>query len=163
MTRPGGRRRPLNVELGEGPCLEAARSGVRVLVPDLGGPDAVERFPRFAPAATASGVAAVFSFPFRTLDHQVGSVALFNAAGARGYQRASGFVTVAQQRLADAAVLEQAKGRLGVQLEVQPDHAFADLRRHVLATGGSLRQAAEQIAGGGPRLRRTADGSITRE
>jgi hypothetical protein len=59
-------------------------------------------------------------------------------------------------------VLEQAKGRLSVQLEVQPDHALADLRRYVLATGGSLRQAAEQIAAGDLRLRRTADGTITR-
>jgi hypothetical protein len=177
----------LHVELGEGPCLEAARSGERILVSDLGAPDAVERFPRFAAAAMASGVAAVYSFPLRTLDQQVGSVALFNAApaelddldvelaqlladlttgsiiGARRYQQTSGLVTVAQQRLADAAVLEQAKGRLSVQLEVQPDHALADLRRYVVATGSSLRQAAEQIAAGGLRLRRTADGTITRE
>ena len=39
----------LHVELGEGPCLEAARTGERVLLPDLGARDAVERFPTSPP------------------------------------------------------------------------------------------------------------------
>ena len=64
----------LHVELGEGPCLEAARRGERVLVADLGAADAVERFPRFAAKALAGGVSAVYSFPLGNLDLQVGSV-----------------------------------------------------------------------------------------
>ena len=58
----------LHVELGEGPCLEAARTGERVLLPDLGARDAVERFPHFAAKALAGGVSAVYSFPLRNLD-----------------------------------------------------------------------------------------------
>jgi hypothetical protein len=176
----------LHLELGEGPCLEAARSGERVLVPDLGARDAVERFPRFAAQAMAGGVSAVYSFPLRSIDQQVGSVGLFNAApveldeldvelaqlladlttasvvGAHRYQQASGLAADARQRLADAAVLEQAKGRLSVQLGVPPDHALACLQRYLRASGGGLREAAEQVNAGGLRLRRTADGTVTR-
>jgi GAF domain-containing protein len=83
-------------------------------------------------------VSAVYSFPLRSADLQVGSVGLFNAAptklddldleliqlladlttssivGAHRYQQVSGLTAGVQQRLADAAVLEQAKGRLSV-------------------------------------------------
>jgi GAF domain-containing protein len=172
--------------LGEGPCLEAARTGERILVADLGARDAVERFPHFAAKAMAGGVSAVYSFPLRSADLQVGSVGLFNAApakledidlelvqlladltaasivGAHRYQQVSGLAAGVQQRLADAAVLEQAKGRLSVQLGVQPDRALAYLRRYVVASDGDLREAAEQVTAGDLRLRRTADGSITR-
>jgi GAF domain/ANTAR domain len=182
----GRRMAALHGELGEGPCLEAARTGERVLVPDLGARDAVERFPRFAAQATAGGVSAVYSFPLHNLDQDVGSIGLFNVApveldeldvelaqllahlttasitGAHRHQQVSRLAAGAQQRLADAAVLEQAKGRLSVQLGVQPEDALGCLQRYVLATGGSLHEAAEQVSAGGLRLRRTTDGSITR-
>jgi hypothetical protein len=182
----GRKMAALHVELGQGPCLEAARTGERVLVPDLGDRDAVERFPQFAAKAMAGGVSAVYSFPLGNLDQQVGSVGLFNAApatldeldlelaqllaelttasivGAHRYQQVTGLAAGVQQRLVDAAVLEQAKGRLSVQLGVQPDRALAYLQRYILAKGGSLREAAEQVTAGGLRLRRTADGTITR-
>jgi GAF domain-containing protein len=177
----------LHVELGEGPCLEAARSGERVLIADLGAADAVERFPHFAAKALAGGVSAVYSFPLRDLDRQVGSIGLFNAApaelddldvelaqlladltsasivGAQRYQQVSGLAAGAQQRLADAAVLEQAKGRLSIQLGVQPDRALAYLQRYLLTTGGSLREATEQVTAGHLRLRRTSADEVTRE
>jgi hypothetical protein len=146
----------LHGELDEGPCLEAARNGERVLVPDLGAPDAVERFPRFAAQAMAGGVSAVHSFPLRGIDQQVAIV------GAHRYQQVGGLAAGAQQCLADAAVLEQAKGRLSVQLGVEPDHALGYLQRYLLASGGSVREAAEQVCAGKLSLRRTADGTITR-
>jgi GAF domain-containing protein len=176
----------LHVELDEGPCLEAARSGERVLVADLGAADTVERFPHFAARALAGGVSAVYSFPLRHLDQHVGSIGLFNATpaeldqvdlelaqlladlttasivGAHRYQQVSGLAAVFEQRLADAVVLEQAKGRLSVQLGVQPDRALAYLRRYVLAGAGNLREAAEQVTAGDLRLRRTPADEITR-
>jgi len=176
----------LHVELGEGLCLEAARTGERVLFPDLGAADAVERFPHFAAKALAEGVSAVYSFPLRNLDQHVGSIGLFNATpaeldrvdlelaqlladlttawivGAHRYQQVSGLAAGVQQRLADAAVLEQAKGRLCVQLGVQPDRALDYLQRYLLASGGNLRKAAEQVTAGDLRLRRTPADEITR-
>jgi GAF domain-containing protein len=184
---PVGRRlAALHGELDEGPCLEATRSGERVLVPDLGAPDAVERFPRFAAKALAGGVSAVYSFPLGNLDRHVGCIGLFNATpaeldehdlelaqllanlttasivGAHRYQQVSGLAAGAQQRLADAAVLEQARGRLSVQLGVAPDHALAYLQRYLLGSGGSLHEAAEQVCAGDLRLRRTPADEITR-
>ena len=55
----------LQTEIGEGPCLSAYESGKAVAVPDLGIDD---RFPRFAAAAAAAGLAAVFTFPLRQGD-----------------------------------------------------------------------------------------------
>jgi GAF domain-containing protein len=175
----------LHVELGEGPCLEAAHTGERVLIADLGARNAVERFPHFAAKALAGGVSAVYSFPLRNLDQHVGSIGLFNATpaeldqmdlelaqlladlttasivSAHRYQQVSGLAAGAQ-RLADAAVLEQAKGRLSVQLGVQPDRALEYLQRYLLASGGSLREAAEQVTAGDLRLRRSPADEITR-
>jgi GAF domain-containing protein len=182
----GRRMAALHVEVGEGPCLEAARTGERVLVADLRVRDAVERFPRFAAQAVAGGVSAVYSFPLRSAAQHVGSVGLFNAApaildeldvelaqlladltaasivGAHRYQQVTGVAAGAQRRLADAAVLEQAKGRLSVQLGVQPDRALGYLQRYILTSGLTLDEVAEQVAAGGLRLRRTTADTITR-
>src|SRR5208283_2204331 len=52
----------LQMELGEGPCLQAYNSGVPVLLPDLSAENA-NRWPTFAAAALAIGVHAEFSLP----------------------------------------------------------------------------------------------------
>jgi hypothetical protein len=51
----------LQLTVGEGPGLAATAAGTPVLVPELAG--TLARWPAFAPAALAAGVAAVFSFP----------------------------------------------------------------------------------------------------
>ncbi len=52
----------LQVTLGQGPCLEAVRTGYPVLVADLQTP-AVSPWPEYVEEATARGVRAVFAFP----------------------------------------------------------------------------------------------------
>jgi hypothetical protein len=52
----------LQMELGEGPCLQAYSSGIPVLLPDLAAEEA-NRWPTFAAAALAVGVQAEFSLP----------------------------------------------------------------------------------------------------
>ena len=64
----------LQSEIGEGPCLLAYESGEAVAVPDLRTDD---RFPRFAPAAAAAGLAAVFTFPLRHGDARPGALDLY--------------------------------------------------------------------------------------
>lgn len=64
----------LQNEFGEGPCIEAFRTGGAVAVTDLRD-DA--RFPRFSPRALADGLAAVFTFPMRMNGRQLGAVDLY--------------------------------------------------------------------------------------
>ena len=62
----------LQFTLGEGPCVDAVRSGSPVLLDDLRAvTDATRRWPTFAREAESSGVRAVFAFPVR-----VGAIAL---------------------------------------------------------------------------------------
>ncbi|WP_052664660.1 sensor domain-containing diguanylate cyclase [Nitriliruptor alkaliphilus] len=64
----------LQVELGEGPCLTAFRSGTEVALPDLG---ADRTMPRFSARAAATGLGAVFSFPLRHLGACIGALELY--------------------------------------------------------------------------------------
>jgi hypothetical protein len=65
----------LQMELGEGPCLEAFASGTPVLLPDLAAEDA-NRWPAFAAAALAVGVHAEFSLPLTTGASGIGTLDL---------------------------------------------------------------------------------------
>ena len=64
----------LQTELGEGPCLAAYRTGEAVVVPDLRDEP---RFPKFAPRALEAGLGAVFTFPLRDGDEQLGALDLY--------------------------------------------------------------------------------------
>jgi diguanylate cyclase (GGDEF)-like protein len=64
----------LQTDLAEGPCLAAYESGEAVSVPDV---RSDLRFPKFCPAALASGLGAVFTFPLRHEDHQLGALDVY--------------------------------------------------------------------------------------
>lgn len=64
----------LQTEVNEGPCVLAYTSGEAVEVPDL---KAEERFPQFTPRALAEGLRAVFTFPLRNGDRQLGALDLY--------------------------------------------------------------------------------------
>ena len=64
----------LQTRIGEGPCLAAFESGQAISVADLRSDD---RFPNFSPAAVAAGLTAVFSFPLRHGDGQLGALDLY--------------------------------------------------------------------------------------
>jgi diguanylate cyclase (GGDEF)-like protein len=86
----------LQSELGEGPCVEAYGSGQAISVPDLRVED---RFPEFGPRALAAGLRAVFTFPLRHGELQLGALDL--------YRQTAGPLTAgsmaAAQTLADVA------------------------------------------------------------
>ena len=65
----------LQMELGEGPCLQAYASGVPVLLPDLAAENA-NRWPAFAAAALAIGVHAEFSLPLSVGPRGIGTLDL---------------------------------------------------------------------------------------
>ena len=66
----------LQLEQGEGPCLEAYRTGRHVAVPDL-----VEdnQFAEFSPLALAAGLGAVYSFPLRLDGARLGALEVYTA------------------------------------------------------------------------------------
>jgi diguanylate cyclase (GGDEF)-like protein len=64
----------LQTELGEGPCVAAYDTGNAVAVPDL---RVDQRFPRFAPRAVEEGLIAVFTFPLRQGDNQLGALDMY--------------------------------------------------------------------------------------
>jgi diguanylate cyclase (GGDEF)-like protein len=86
----------LQTELGEGPCLVAYEHGKAVAVPDLRVDD---RFPTFSSRAVEEGLAAVFTFPLRHDDQQLGALDLYRTTA--GPMNA-GAMTAAQT-LADVA------------------------------------------------------------
>jgi diguanylate cyclase (GGDEF)-like protein len=64
----------LQAELGEGPSVAACQSGEGLMVADLRNDD---RFGAFGRRAAATGLAAVFTFPLRQADHQLGALDLY--------------------------------------------------------------------------------------
>ncbi len=95
-SRSALRFEQLQTELGEGPCLAAYQTGQAVACADL---RAEERFPRFVPRAVADGLAAVFTFPLRHGNHQLGALDLYRDFPGR----LDAATMVAAQTLADVA------------------------------------------------------------
>jgi diguanylate cyclase (GGDEF)-like protein len=100
----------LQTELSEGPCVVAYRTGDAVTVADLAKED---RFPNFTPRALSAGLAAVFTFPLRNGDRQLGALDLYrDTPGGMSVE-----AMTAAQTLADvaAAYLHNAQARDDLQ------------------------------------------------
>ena len=110
----------LQTELGEGPCLAAYESGKAVAVPDL---RTDHRFPRFAPRAVKEGLLAVFTFPLRQGDHQLGALDMYRDIA--GPMDAGAMM--AAQTLADvaAAYLLNAQARADLRESSERAHESA--------------------------------------
>lgn len=161
----------LQVQRQEGPCLDAYRSGERVVVPDLRAA-AGRRWPVFTPRALAVGLTAVCALPMRLRDARIGALNVFQAtpggfdeeatrAGqaladvatiailqARAVQDATRLAGQLEHALASRVVIEQAKGMLAERLGVDPDTAFARLRRHARLGGLGLTEMARRVVEG---------------
>jgi hypothetical protein len=158
----------LQMELGEGPCLQAHASGIPVFMPDLTAENA-NRWPTFAAAALAVGVQAEFSLPLTgglggigTLDlcrDRPGMLsdehladALVTADIARDavlYQPyAPGGPGVAELLAAvgtDRIVIYQATGMIAAQLDDTIANALARLRAAAFASGRSMYDIARDV------------------
>lgn len=100
----------LQTTVGGGPCLAAYQTGTAISAPDL---RTDHRFAEFAPRALAAGLGAVFAFPLRHGDMQLGALDLYCKTAGR-LSRGS---LVAAQTLADvaAAYLINAQARSDLQ------------------------------------------------
>jgi GAF domain-containing protein len=164
----------LQIELGEGPCVQAYETNEQVVVTDL---VASRRFPRFGPRAIELGMRAVYSFPMRFEERRIGALNLYRGkpgpfavaeavAGqvladiattailnAQSGEQTGRLVEQLQQALDSRVIIEQAKGRLSEQLGVDVTTAFEHLRRYARRRGLKLHAVAAQVVEGGLRLR----------
>ena len=76
----GDQLEDLHATLGEGPCIDAARTGEPVAAVDLDHPYAQTRWPRFAEHAPPCGIRAVFVIPVMLHAQPVGVLSAYRAA-----------------------------------------------------------------------------------
>lgn len=160
---------------GFGPCIDAARAGRLIQVPDT---DADPAYPGFAVQAARAGVTRTLSVGLPVPDRSVGGLNLYSRSG-RGFDAATlaaahafaddAAVGVAnaslyaqaveevrqlKEAVASRAVIEQAKGMIMVVSSCDADTAFTELARTASTSGRKLRQvAAEIVEGLGQSLR----------
>lgn len=157
----------LQLNAGEGPCVEAFETGRPVSVEDPA--EMRRRWPRFAEASRESGYASVHSIPLRLRETTLGSMNLFretegalNEEDARAAQALTDVATISilQQRVVEHAtmtqqqlqraldsrvVIEQAKGFVAHTRQVDMDDAFRLLRQHARSTQAPLAEIARAV------------------
>lgn len=160
----------LEVELGEGPCTDAVRTGEQILLPDLEA--ATGRYPRFAPRALDAGVRSIHALPMVARGDVVGSLdaVAWTPTQLSAEQLAAaqtladvGFAYLVNSRirvdhselaqqlqaaLDSRVVIEQAKGKLAERHGESVDAAFDRLRRHARSRQQKLRAVAAQVLSG---------------
>jgi GAF domain-containing protein len=159
----------LQVQLGQGPCLDCFRSGRAVTATDLG---TDRRWPRFADAAAEAGLGAVQALPMRLRAQVIGTLNLFrdtpgdfDPVNVRVGQALADVATIGllhertmrrrdtlneqlQAALNSRVVIEQAKGKLAERLGLEMDQAFNILRDHARARNIRLSDLARAFIDG---------------
>ena len=155
----------------QGPSYEACSEGRTVTEDKLAGAG-LRRWPSWAPAAMDLGMTAVFSRPFchggrvigslltgtaegETLDpsllHDIecaAQVAVELITGRRDLNETRTRAAQLQHALDSRVLVEQAKGRLSVELDCTVDEAFEWLRRHARSTNRRLHDLASEVVQG---------------
>jgi GAF domain-containing protein len=156
----------LQIEHGEGPCIDAFEEKQLVHAADLG---AEARWPRFSPAAVDRGLRAVLASPIPYNQMAIGVVAVFSAKvrpwSPEGELALIAFTDLAAltiantmqseqrgelaeqlQRALDArVVIEQAKGALCARDGISPKQAFERIRRQARAERRRVVDVAAEI------------------
>lgn len=160
---------------GDGPCLEAARTGEVVRV---GVEEAVERWPEFARSARAAGVGSYLSSPLFIDEEFAGSLNLYSeqphgfsdfdvallqlyitAACAaivnnRRYTRARGLAENLGKALDSRALIDQAIGVIMARRGIGAQQAFGELARESQNSNIKLRDLAARVVEGACRQKR---------
>lgn len=142
----------LQLQCGEGPCLDCFRTGKQISVPDLS--HAVDTWPVVAPAARDCGFVSACAVPLRLRDQVLGAIGLFGTTAggltpqdvdlAEALGHVAGMTLVAQRAAADRqqltdqlqhalksrTLIEQCKGLLAATGGVDMDEAFRVLRKY---------------------------------
>ena len=155
------------VQAHEGPCQDCYRTGEPVVNADLS--VAEDKWPRFAPRATAAGYRSVHAFPLKLRDQVIGALNLFGTevgdidpADVRVVQSLADVATIGilqerairnsemlteqlQGALNSRVVIEQAKGMLAQILGVTPDQGFERLRSYCRSHSARLSEVAQAL------------------
>ncbi|MDP9073201.1 MAG: diguanylate cyclase [Actinomycetota bacterium] len=113
----------LQTDLGEGPCVVAYETGAAVSVPNL---HDEPRFPTFGPRALAAGLAAVFTFPLRDGDAQLGALDLYRDTPGP----LADATMAAAQTLADVAAAYLLNAQARADLQESADRSRASEAEH---------------------------------
>lgn len=160
----------LESSLEQGPCLEAYRSGERVLIEDL--EQCRDRWPELIPRVITMGMRSTCAFPLRLNEDRIGALELYwreprafadhevrlgqalADIAAVGILRERA-VFVAERRceqlqhaLNSRILIEQAKGMLAERHDIPPRVAFEQLRRYARTNNRRLRDVCRQIVDG---------------
>ncbi|KOV84564.1 hypothetical protein ADL03_16750 [Nocardia sp. NRRL S-836] len=176
----GSQLENLRFTLGEGPCEDAVRSGVPVLVAELDSWASHQRWPLFSPAAAAAGAQALFAFPLRSGAIRLGALVLHRTSqgplSADQVYDALVLADITMSLLLDEltrphlgselppvdgmplsrAEVHQATGMLSVQMGVSMDEALVRLRAHAFAHDRSVIEVSRDIVA--RRLRLSQEG-----
>ncbi len=160
--------------LGEGPCVDAARSAAPVHAPDLAGPGQT-RWPTFSVRAVDAGVAAIFALPLQVGSARVGAMNLYrDRPGPLSHGQLATALAIAD--LVTHAVLDlqahapaealaaglsavpfraqvhQATGRISAQLDVGVAEALVRLRAFAYAHDRTIDDVAATVVSGALRF-----------
>jgi GAF domain-containing protein len=168
----------MQLEVGEGPCVEAVTTGRVVSVADVRG--IAHRWPAFAEQAAGAGYVSVHAIPLRLRGQVIGSLNLFrehegvlNEADAIAAQALADVATISvlQERtirdssvvhdqlrhaLDSRVVIEQAKGVIAHTHGVDMDEAFQLIRREARNTSTAMPVVAAAIVDGRVTVRASA-------
>ena len=155
------------IQVTEGPGVDAWRTGAPVGHPDLAAADG--RWPRFATHAAAAGYSAAYAVPMRLRDANIGVLSLVKETGgefdgesaraakalvdvatigllqARAIRQHEVLVEQLQTALTSRIVIEQAKGFVAERLGVDMATSFALLRRFARGTNRRLTDVATAV------------------
>lgn len=160
--------------LGEGPCVDAARSAVPVHAPDLAGPRHT-RWPTFSARAVEAGVAAIFALPLQVGPARIGAMNLYGVRpGPLSQSQLTTALAMADlvahaildlqahapaEALAAAlaavpfrAQVHQATGRISAQLDVGVAEALVRLRAYSYAHDRTIDDVAATVVSGALRF-----------
>lgn len=152
---------------GDGPCVEAFRTGERVVAPTSR--DIEERWPGFGRVARREGIRSVFAQPLRLRGAVIGSLNVFRSsegeldadtrrriglladlatvalAQAERARDSAATVRQLQGALDSRVVIEQAKGVVIAVTGADVDQAFAELRAYARTSRRRLSDVAQDV------------------
>jgi hypothetical protein len=156
----------LQYTFGEGPCIDAHRTGAVVAEPDLALATAL-RWPAFTPKVLAAGARAVFGFPIRIGAARIGALNLFrDETGALSDDQHSDALVMADVIARTLLILQagapagslpaqldidfhsavhQAAGMVSIQLGVSVGEALVRLRAYAFGTDRALTEVAHDV------------------